>query len=257
MAKAPSASGKALTGSDTPKGCPKCTGTAKTTGNRCRNNALPGRNACANHGGLAPGVQCLRSGLHTALPSRLAESYARGLEDATLLDQRRSVALMEALVEEMAHRIRTGETPEMVQAASDLANSALLLLIGGDTAGAGKLMQRLATLLHEGLVTQASHDKLFTMADRVGSRRDAAWTTKLQRIQVMNANDVATMLGLVLLRARAKWGEDRARELAELFENLLNDAPAGTGRGDVALAAITVEGQTVNGGTNGNAAAGS
>jgi hypothetical protein len=236
---------------------PKCSANSKRTGNPCGQYAMAGRTVCRSHGGLTPSLHRLKNGMQSKLPSRLAESYQRGLADGSILDQRRSIALMEAVAEDLAERIKTGDTPEIRRAASLMARDAQTLLESGDVKEARAKVKRLVLLLEQGVEGDAGRDKLFSMADRIGTRRDAAWTTKLQRIQVMNAQDVATMLGLVLLRSRAKWGDEQARQLAEMFEALLSDRPAVPGRGDLALAAITVEGQTVNGGTNGNTAAGS
>src|SRR5690349_8603419 len=126
---------------------PKCTATAKTTGQPCRNRAVPGRNACRDHGGLAPSIHRLGAGLSSKLPSRLGEAYQRSLADPTLLDQGRSIALMEALVEDMAERLESGDTPELRREASGLASGALVALDAGDAAGSKKTLQRLTKLL--------------------------------------------------------------------------------------------------------------
>jgi hypothetical protein len=192
--------------------------------------------------------------MQSKLPSRIAESYQRGLDDATLLDQRRSIALMESLAEELAERLRDGDTPELRRVAGLMCRDAATLLERDDPKGGLAKVKRLAELLEAGVDADGAREKLFSMADRIGSRRDAAWTTKLQRIQVMNANDVALLFGMLLQRARTFWSEDHARQLAEMLESLLEGASAGPGRGERALAAIPIEGQTVNGGLNGNAA---
>lgn len=228
----------------------QCTATAKRTGKQCGGSAIPGRAVCDKHGGLAPSLHGTKDGLHSKLPSRLAEAYQRALADPTLLDQGRSIALMEALTEEMAERLRSGDTPELRREASGLARGALNALDAADPAGSRKTLESLAKLLEEGTEGDAAREKLFTMADRLGSRRDSAWSTKLQRIQVVNANDIALMLGMLLQRARSKWGEAQARELAEMFEGLLDARAMPAGRGESALAAIPIEGHTVNGEAN-------
>lgn len=232
-------------GSRYPKGRLQCTGTAKTTGARCRNQPVPGRETCPNHGGLTPSLHRLKNGLSSKLPSRIAESYQHALADPTLLDQGRSIALMEALAEELAERIKNGDTPELRLQASRLAEDAFTALSDGRAGDARARLKELLELLEHGSEGDQARDRLFAMADRIGARRDAAWATKLQRSQVVNASDIALMLGMLLQRARTRWGEAQARELAEMFEGLLGNVSGTPGPGVAALAAVTVEAQTV------------
>lgn len=56
----------------------RCTGTAKSTGERCRNPAIPGGTVCRIHGGKAPQVQA-------AAERRLVRAELEGGEFASLL----------------------------------------------------------------------------------------------------------------------------------------------------------------------------
>jgi hypothetical protein len=193
--------------------------------------------------------------MHSALPSRIAQSYGRALADAELLDQRRSIALMESLAEDLAERMKEGDTPALRFVASKLSADALQALQDGAVGDAHAKLTKLAEMLEKGAEADGSRDKLFTMADRIGARRDAAWATKLQRSQVINAMDLHAMFSLVLRRAQASLGEAAAVTLAELIGESVGDPNGGHGTGAATLAAVTIEAQTVNGGpTNGNAA---
>lgn len=241
-----------------PKARAQCTGTAKTTGERCKKGAEPGFTVCRRHGGATPSAHLIKTGLHTKLPARMAEAYQRCLEDSSLLDQRRHISLMETLVEEMAQQVRDGDTPELRAQASRIAADARAALAGDDPKGAMKQLEALLELLDQGVANDSARAKLFSMGDRLGARRDAAWATALQRTQVMNGMHVESMFTAILQKVRSRWGEEQSRDLAAIIvEMVTNEAPSPV-TSDRVLAAIPIEGQTVKGGsTNGHAASGS
>jgi hypothetical protein len=213
-----------------------------------------GREVCKLHGGLAP-APAMREGRFSQLPSRLKALYERGLADATLLDHRPVLSIMNALIEDLGARMAESDTNELRARALALCADAELALTTGDAAQGVAALRKARALLQTGLDSDEDSRQLFTWSERFAIRIDEAWRLRLQRQQAMAGVDVIGMLTMLLNRARTRWTEQQARELAEMFESLLGDTSAAPGRGEIVLAAIPPEGQTGSGGsTNGNTA---
>lgn len=73
----------------------QCTGMSKRTGQRCKAQALTGKDVCYHHQGRPP-----KHGLYSKYKSHaVGERITQLLEDPDLLDLKRPVALIEALIE--------------------------------------------------------------------------------------------------------------------------------------------------------------
>lgn len=92
----------------------QCTATSKRTGERCKANAMKGKDVCRHHGGkskVGAGVSTYRDGRYSRyLPERLAAKYEEASNDTELLSLREDVALLDARLAELVGRLDTGET---------------------------------------------------------------------------------------------------------------------------------------------------
>jgi len=92
---------------------PQCTATSKRTGDRCRGNAITGRNVCYYHGGRTPrGRDCanFKTGLYSRdLPTRLAARYNAARNDPDLKRVDDDLALLSTRLAEVLLKLDTGE----------------------------------------------------------------------------------------------------------------------------------------------------
>lgn len=96
----------------------QCTAKSKRTGERCKANAVTGKNVCYHHGGrslsgtLAPRF---KTGKYSKfLPTKLAANYAAALADPEWLALKDEIALTEARLSEALEKLTAGETPALL-----------------------------------------------------------------------------------------------------------------------------------------------
>jgi len=91
----------------------QCKAKSKRSGERCKKDAVPGRDVCHIHGGKTPrGLDSpnTKTGRYSKdLPTRLMARYLEGQNDPDLLDLREEVALIDARIGDLLERVDTGE----------------------------------------------------------------------------------------------------------------------------------------------------
>lgn len=99
----------------------RCTATAKGTGERCKNVAMPGYTVCRVHGAGSrgkPGGRPIVHGRYSKyLPERLLDAYQEALADPRLLELGDEIALLGAREIELVNRLKSGESMGRWQAA--------------------------------------------------------------------------------------------------------------------------------------------
>lgn len=92
----------------------RCKATSKRSGERCKKDAMIGREVCHIHGGKTPkGMDSphWKTGRYsTDLPSRLLERYGASINDPELLNQEAEIALIDARIADILQRVDTGES---------------------------------------------------------------------------------------------------------------------------------------------------
>lgn len=91
----------------------KCTATSKRTGNRCKANAVTGRNVCYHHGGATPRGMLLPQTTHGRfskdLPTRLLANYEAAATDPDLVALREEMAILVSREADLIGRVDSGE----------------------------------------------------------------------------------------------------------------------------------------------------
>lgn len=100
----------------------RCTATAKSTGERCKNPARPGYNVCRFHGagkigGPAGGRPPTHGRYSKFLPSDLLDRYQEARNDPELLELRDELALLDVRAQELAGRLTEGGEGARIEAA--------------------------------------------------------------------------------------------------------------------------------------------
>ncbi len=130
----------------------QCTAKSKRTGERCRAQAVTGRNVCYHHGGKSPvgmAQPAFRTGRYSKyLPTRVLDHYQQALQDDELLATRESVALAEARIIDLLNGLEAGAGTALWEQAKE----AFAALDGAIRAGNGpkvvenvRLLERIIT----------------------------------------------------------------------------------------------------------------
>lgn len=113
----------------------RCTAKSKTTGNRCRNDAVSEFTVCRIHGGLSPtgaNSPAFKHGNYSKhLPKRLLHVHDAAFADPELLDLTRDVALQETFIRETLDTMKNAPEAatawsQLKQALDDLQNAIVL-----------------------------------------------------------------------------------------------------------------------------------
>jgi hypothetical protein len=121
----------------------RCTATAKSTGERCKNPAVQGYTVCRMHGAGSPkkgkpGGRPIKTGRHSKwLPKDLLERYEEGLADPDLLALKDEIAALDARIGQVGGRLNTGEGPP----AWDAVRAIHQTLLDAIQTGAPKVMR--------------------------------------------------------------------------------------------------------------------
>jgi len=98
----------------------QCTATSKRTGERCKANAMNGRDVCYHHGGRSlrgadhpnwkGGKTTAKIGRYSAdLPERLVDAYERSVTDPQLIHLSSEIGVLDARIAELIGKIDAGD----------------------------------------------------------------------------------------------------------------------------------------------------
>lgn len=133
----------------------QCKAKSKTTGKRCAQGCVPGRDVCRFHGGLTPRGFALPQTTHGRyskdLPTRLAGKYLEAQADTELLNLRSEIALIDARTSELIKQIDTGESGRIWQEARQAHKELDAAMRSGNTAATAMGMVELDRLIRAGI----------------------------------------------------------------------------------------------------------
>lgn len=190
-----------------------CCAKAKSTGKRCNQGVVPGRNVCRRHGGNG-GRMPVHGRYSTALGGgRFAALYEQSLTDPALLNLEEPIALLDAHTKRLAERVQEGDTAEFRRRAKALWNDYTKAKAKDDPDGVAKALDDLGELLSSGADEDAAFAELTTAAERLAVRLEKAWGIRVQATQALNVRDLMTFLARVRDLAIRECGEELADRL--------------------------------------------
>jgi hypothetical protein len=143
---------------------PKCTKMAQTTGKRCGQPAMRGRDVCRKHGGKTPRGWANPNTKHGRyskdLPTRLAGKYKQALTDPELLSIRSDIALLDTRISELVASVDedpVGNIWGQVRKAYNQINDAILTKDSGKIISA---MHNLDTITQAGFADFQTWDEI-------------------------------------------------------------------------------------------------
>lgn len=203
----------------------RCCAKSKSTQNRCRQRVVPGRRVCRYHGGL--GGRPPTHGRYSKDLGRFREAYQESLNDPGLMDLRETMALLDLAVQRATRRAAQFDSPEFRSRCLDVYEEAR----GADTPeGVSDALNRLGTLLRDGIQEDAAFEELSKAAERLARRQEKAWSIKLDAATAINARDLTAVLSrfadIILVEAPK---DAAARIIRRLDAEVLGTSKAAVG----------------------------
>lgn len=162
----------------------RCRG--ERAGRLCEQPKVGSANRCRLHGGLSTGPR-LKTGRYSAVLVRLRDGYEEALNSKSLLDLKEPVALLDAVVRQLAARAELdGDSPDFRKRALEAYREAR----------ESENFDALGELLKNGVDEDRATSRLTKELDRLARRIEGAWSVKLQRKNALSIAD----LKLVVLR---------------------------------------------------------
>lgn len=178
---------------------PICTAKAKTTGQRCKANAVTGMTVCRMHGGKTPSGPDLpqfKHGRHSKhLPKAMAEAYAASIGDPDLLNLTSELALLDARLGDQLARLEHVDPYVLKAELADLIGQ-LGLVAGNEAmvAAVGRKMMEVAQKMIE------EHKAWRDARETMELRRKTVETEVRRRTtmaQIMTAEQVMVAIGYI------------------------------------------------------------
>ncbi len=157
---------------------------------------------CKFHGGksLPPGPAhpTFKTGKYSKALGRFAAAYEASLADeASLMDLREPLALLDLQVMKAAERAGDLDTPGFRVRAVELYDAAELAMQSNPAAAAQRLKE-LGQLLRKGTVEDAALGALTRAAERLATRLEGAWKVRLSAQNSVNVADLQVAFGRLL-----------------------------------------------------------
>ena len=178
----------------------QCQAKSKRTGEQCKQPAVTGKRVCRFHGGLTPGGMAsvhFKHGRYSKyLPERLQERYQESLKDPELLALGEEIALTDSRLEDLIHRVDSGESGEAWQQAKrafdDLADA-----IHDQNAGAmAAALTNLDRIIKRGLADYAAWGEIGNMMEQ---RRRLVESERKRRVDMQQM--ISTERAMILISA--------------------------------------------------------
>ncbi len=179
----------------------QCTAKSKRTGQRCRGDAMVGKNVCYFHGGKSlsgPANPAYRTGRYSdILPVKLASRYESARKDNELLALKDEMALLDARLGELLARVDTGESGNLWGRLRGLYMLLDKARADRDAAAMASLLQDLGALVKQGAQDEETWSQVVPLIEQ---RRRLAETENKRLSQMsllLSVNEAMTLLSVV------------------------------------------------------------
>lgn len=194
----------------------QCTARSKQSGQRCRQRPVPGHRVCHYHGARA-GTP-IKHGRYSQVAGRFAKAIEESRLDATLLDLREPISILDAMVKGALERASAGDSPELRKKALSLVLAARAAHRDDAQITLTEKLDALEQMLREGIAEDRNTRVLVDRTDRLRRAVEGAWQVKLARKNVMNVRDLVALLARVVDLLRRELPPKDAARVARLID---------------------------------------
>lgn len=203
----------------------RCCAKSKSTSKRCRQRVVLGRRVCRYHGGL--GGRPPTHGRYSKGLGRFREAYQESLNDPSLMDLRETMALLDLAVRRAAERAGQFDSPAFRAECLGVYEEARE---ADTTDGMTSALNRLGTLLRNGVKEDAAFEDLAKAAERLARRQEKAWGIKLDAATALNARDLTAVLARFMDIVLTEAPKDAARNIVRRIDaEVLGQSKAAVG----------------------------
>jgi hypothetical protein len=202
----------------------QCSARSKQSGERCKKDAVRGREVCHIHGGRSPrgpASATWKDGTYSKYmqtPEKLREGYERALSDPQLTHHRTSIALTDALIEELLESYDAGANPETWKAVKAEYNKMRVANASGDRHKAREHFEALGLLINEGASHAEQSTSILRALEARGKHAERETKRKLSESISFSYEAAYTFYSSMGAAARKHFGHDRERLSAFINE---------------------------------------
>ncbi len=204
----------------------RCQAWNPVDGRQCMRRALKGKRVCKKDGGASlagiahPNYQ--GKGYSRYMPDPIAPAFQRALNDPDLLALNVDIATVEALIDDVMHRVTNGDPVALFKQMRNLWGSLWAATAREDSSGIRRIRGQFTNLLEEGAAQAAAVDTLLDLTEQKRKLVDTEGKRREKMQEYVRAEEVAVAyraLGLAV-----KKHEDDPVKLAAIadeFERLV------------------------------------
>lgn len=180
----------------------QCTAKSKQSGERCKKDAIPGRNVCHIHGGKSlAGVSSptFKHGRYSqVIPTRLAARYTASAADPALLELRSDIALVDSRLEDLLSRVDTGESGAIWRSLLKRKEELILAKRANDTAGQITAVNAILELISKGHADYRAWGEIGTVLEQRRKLVESERKRLVETQQMISTAEALTLIGQIV-----------------------------------------------------------
>jgi hypothetical protein len=209
----------------------RCKGTSRQTKERCKRRRSPGSEYCIFHGGRAP-----KGGAHPGfkdgkrssyMPSRLFEHFDDFVNDPKIAHHRKSIARIDAMVEEAWDDYEEGGTPELWRKLKTAWRKVEKARTRRDTVGLREALDEVGGLIGRGAEQIQRMDRIVKLLEQRRKHADSELKRRQAEERTFTHEEAAGFYAALGEAVRKHVGDPKTRQA------IMNDIVAIAGRADV------------------------
>jgi hypothetical protein len=180
----------------------RCTGISRQSGLPCKNWAVWGSARCKFHGGAA-----LKGALHPnyktgrysrILPRRLQARYYEAMGDNKLLENRESLALLDARLEDVLKRVDTGEAGKLWSTLKQTYKDLRYAMRIQDAVATSEKLGQLDDMLGKGLADYAAWGEVYKVLELRRTMAESERKRLVEMNQMITAERAMLLVGAIV-----------------------------------------------------------
>jgi hypothetical protein len=209
----------------------RCKGMSRQTKERCKRRRSPGSDYCIFHGGRVP-----KGGAHPGfkhgkrsryMPSGLFEHFDRFVNDPKIAHHRKSIAQIDAMVEEAWENYEVGGTPQLWRKLKSAWRKVEKARAGHDTVGFRETLDEVGGLIGRGADQIQRMDRIVKLLDQRRKHADSELKRRQAEERTFTHEEAAAFYKGLGEAVRKHIKDHKARKA------IMNDIAAIAGKADV------------------------
>lgn len=206
----------------------QCTAKSKTTGKRCKKQAVPGKKVCRYHGGasksgaLAGAARSLR--YSKVIPSRMLERYLEAERDPQLLSLRADIALVDARIGELLKRTDHGGAAILWDALNRAFNEYMAFRRAGKVDEMSHALEEVGEIVKKGHVDSLVWNEIMTLMALKMRLAESERKRLVEMQQILTMGEASSLVTTILdVVKRTVSNPDEIVEIGKALKKMLGE----------------------------------